>query len=53
MAVMAKSKVDGKIMVDIEAMGRLRIAADCGEEEDGVELTSGTDDKYFLLSKIP
>lgn len=51
--VTVKRSGDGKIMVDLEAMGRLRMTADCGDEEDGVELTSGADDRRFLLSKIP
>ncbi|MDH4987555.1 hypothetical protein QEZ47_18940 [Aminobacter anthyllidis] len=51
--VMVKRSGDGKIMVDLEALGRLRMTVDCGEDEDGIEVTSGADDKRFLLSKLP
>jgi hypothetical protein len=44
----------GKILVDLETLGRLRMTSDCDEDEDGgVELSSGVDDKRFLLSKLP
>ncbi|AMS40280.1 hypothetical protein AA2016_1346 [Aminobacter aminovorans] len=50
--VMVKRSVGGKIVVDLEALGRLRMTSDCGEDEEGgVELLSGADDKRFLLSK--
>ncbi|MBB6465462.1 hypothetical protein [Aminobacter carboxidus] len=52
--VMVKRNGDGKIMLDLEALGRLRMTSDCGEgEEGGIELSSGADDKRFLLSKLP
>lgn len=49
-----KRSGDGKTMVDLETLGRLRMTADCGEDEnDAFELTPGTDDKRFLLSQLP
>ncbi|WP_269931457.1 hypothetical protein [Aminobacter sp. HY435] len=52
--VKVKRNDAGKILVDLEAIGRLRMTADCGEDEDNAfELTSGTDDKRFLLSQVP
>lgn len=49
-----KRSGDGQILVDLEAVGRLRMTADCGEDEDNAfELTPGKDDKRFLLSKAP
>lgn len=52
--VNVKRSGDGKILVDLEAVGRLRMTSDCGEDGDSAfELTSGTDDKRFLLSRRP
>ncbi len=43
-----------KVLVDLESMGRLRMTLGCGEDEtDTFELSSGEDDKRFLLSRIP
>lgn len=52
--VNVKRSGDGNILVDLEAVGRLRMTSDCGEDEDNAfELTSGADDKRFLLSRLP
>lgn len=44
----------GKVLVDLESLGRLRMTLGCGEDEaDSIELTPGKDDKRFLLSRLP
>lgn len=52
--VIVKRNGADKVLVDLEALGRLRMTLDCGEDEaDAFELTPGADDKRFLLSKMP
>lgn len=41
----------GKVLVDLTALGRLRMTSGCDAEEGVVELVPGEDDKSFLLSK--
>lgn len=51
--VTVKHAGDGRILVDLQSIGRLRMTLDCGEdEENSVELTPGADDKRFLLSRL-
>lgn len=42
----------GKILVDLDVMGRLRMSSGCDESDDVVELERGEDDKTFLLSQM-
>lgn len=43
-----------KVLVDLEAAGRLRMTLSCGgdEEGEGVVLEPGRDDKTFLLGRV-
>jgi hypothetical protein len=41
----------GKILVDLEATGRIRMSEGC--DEAGFDLEPGVDDKVFLLSEVP
>lgn len=41
----------GKVLVDLTALGRLRMTSGCDAEDGVVELVPGEDDKSFLLSK--
>lgn len=45
-----KRRADGKVLVDLELYGRLRMTTGCDEEVDATELEPGADDKQFLLS---
>lgn len=49
--VMLKRRDGGKLLVDLEAMGRIRMSESCDDEE-GVEIESGKDDKTFLLDPL-
>ncbi len=47
------SQKSGRLLVDLEAVGRLRMTLFCdGGEEDSVDLLPGEDDKAFLLEPI-
>ncbi|ODT72222.1 MAG: hypothetical protein ABS75_05385 [Pelagibacterium sp. SCN 63-23] len=45
---------DGNVRVDLEAVGYIVLTGGCGseEEEETFELTSGLDDKLFLLHAV-
>ncbi len=42
----------GKLLVDLEATGRIRMSEGC-DDEAGIDLEPGVDDKIFLLSEVP
>ncbi|BCH27234.1 hypothetical protein MesoLjLb_70190 [Mesorhizobium sp. L-8-3] len=42
----------GQLLVDLEATGRIRMSDGC-DDESGIDLEPGIDDKTFLLSEIP
>lgn len=52
--VTVNKREDGSILVDLGGDGRIRMTPGCGEEEtDAVDLTSGKDDRAFLLMPAP
>lgn len=52
--VRVSKRADGAVLVDLGDDGRVRMTPGCGEEEtDAVDLTSGKDDRTFLLSPMP
>lgn len=51
--VVIERRDGGKLLVDLEATGRIRMTEGCdGEEEDSVDLVPGKDDKTFLLAPL-
>lgn len=49
--IMIERRDGDKLLVDLEATGRIRMTEGCGEDEEGIDLLPGKDDKTFLLSK--
>ena len=47
-----KGAKQGQLIIDLEATGRIRMSDGCDDEE-GVDLEPGIDDKVFLLSQVP
>jgi len=42
----------GEILIDLESTGRIRMSEGC-DDEAGIDLEPGSDDKVFLLSEMP
>ena len=50
--VVVRQRSGGKLLVDLAATGRIRLSDACAEDdEEGIELLPGKDDKTFLLEK--
>ena len=50
--VVVRQRSGGKLLVDLAATGRIRLSDSCAEDdEEGIELLPGKDDKTFLLEK--
>ncbi len=47
-----RTSAKDKLLVDLEATGRIRMSDGC-DDEAGIDLESGADDKKFLLSALP
>jgi hypothetical protein len=49
--VLVSRRDGGKVLVDLEATGRIRMTEGCDEEENAIDLEPGKDDKTFLLAQ--
>ena len=47
-----RAAAKGKILVDLGSTGRIRMSEGC-DDEAGMDLEPGSDDKLFLLSELP
>jgi hypothetical protein len=50
--VIRQAAKEGQLRVDLEATGRIRMSDGC-DDESGIDLEPGIDDKTFLLSEMP
>lgn len=51
--VMISRRDGGKLLVDLQSTGRIRMTEGCDEsDEDGIDLEPGRDDRAFLLSPV-